>query len=458
MASLRTRMPAVLPVALALAVAVVEGVLAGVDPRLGIAFALGVGFVLVVLADLVVGLSAMVLLSCLESLTDGSAYSPAKLAGIVLVGAWLASVTSSGTRQRNLLSERSGLTYVVVLFLAWACVSYAWSEVPGEVRTSVMRYVLNFALVPIVYTAFRTERDATWVLGTLVGAGAVAAASAIATGSTATSADFTRATGTVGDANELAAALIVSGALGLAFALDRRRDATVRVLAAGSALLCVVGILLTLSRGGLLGLLAAGVVGVFVAGRRRGRAATGVVVLALMAVGYFALFASTSARERVTTAGGGTGRVDLWTIGLRMLEDHPIRGVGTGQFQATSVEYLIRPGTFQRADYVLVHPLVTHNTYLNVAAELGLVGGGLFLAWIAVSVWSAVRAIGAFERRGASSLGLLTRGLVAGLAGWLVACIFLSENYSKLFYLLMAFGPALLALARDPLPPSRTPD
>jgi hypothetical protein len=45
---------------------------------------------------------------------------------------------------------------------------------------------------------------------------------------------------------------------------------------------------------------------------------------------------------------------------------------------------------------------------------------------------------------------ILARGLVVGLGGYLVTLMFISENYKKLLWILLALGPVLLAVARLP--------
>lgn len=64
-------------------------------------------------------------------------------------------------------------------------------------------------------------------------------------------------------------------------------------------------------------------------------------------------------------------RVDVWELGFKIIQDHPVRGVGTGNFQAASARYA-------RGD-VTIAGLAAHNSYISVAAETGLVGFALFL-------------------------------------------------------------------------------
>ena len=95
----------------------------------------------------------------------------------------------------------------------------------------------------------------------------------------------------------------------------------------------------------------------------------------------------------------------------------------------------------------MTDPKVTHNIYLQVLAELGVIGLGLFLTIIAMCLICAIRAARRFARAGERKLDLLARGLFIGLTALVVADFFSSEVYSKQLYLLLATGPALFAIA-----------
>ncbi len=425
------------------------GALSGIKPSYGILGAFGLIFVGVVLTNLQVGFAALMLLAYLEVLTEGAGLSLSKVAGILIVVAWIATASTRSRRVRNFFVEHAGYTYLLLAFLGWSAISTAWSPSPGTALQSVFRYALDAFLIPIAYTAVRDRRDLVHVLAAIVGGASIAAASAIISPPPPQIAE--RATGTVGDPNELAAALIIGLGLATAFAANRHVNPGLRALAGVAALLSLVGILVSLSRGGLIGLGVALLFATVAGGRWRRRALGLCVVLAFAAVAYFAFFASLPAKERVldVSGEGGSGRLSLWTVGLRMIEAHPLNGVGTGQFPLASVHYLLRPGLIESGKLILTTPKVAHNTYLNIVAEMGIVGGVLFISILLFSVGCALLAVKRVREAGDEKTEMLLRGFVVGLAGYMVTLLFLSEMYSKLLWIVIALGPAMLAVATD---------
>ena len=288
-----------------------------------------------------------------------------------------------------------------------------------------------------------------WIVGVLIAGAALAAVmGVVAPPPPGGNIDPSRATGTVGDANELAAALVAGLALAAAMALSRARTSAVRLACAAVIPLSLAGIMFSLSRGGLVALGAAAIVTVLIAGRWRLPATIAAFLVSAATLFYFLFLASLPAKERVTEVGTGTGRLDLWSIGLRMLGAHPVAGVGAGNFPDSSIHYLLQPGLIHRADFIITTPKVAHNTYLQVFAELGIPGGVLFLVIVATACWCTLGAARIAARSGALELEILARGVFVATAGFLTASFFISENYSKLMWLLLALGPALLAVAR----------
>jgi O-antigen ligase len=314
--------------------------------------------------------------------------------------------------------------------------------------TALSRYAPNLLLFPIAYTAVRRQRDLKLVLVAIVLGAVIAALFGIAQPPTS-AVENTRATGTVGDPNELAAALLVGLALGAGFAVARGWPSALRLGGLLAIPLCVAGIFLSASRGGLIALSAMLVAGTAAAGRWR--VAVTALLGALVAGGalYFTQLAPLPARERLLTPNGGSGRSDLWKVGLRIVRANPIGGVGVGNSEHAATNYVLRPGAIHYSALIFSsNPFPVHNTYLQILAEMGALGLLLFLAVIIVCLGCALRAARLAAKNRDVTMEALARGLFLALIGLLVAVFFISVQYNKLLWLLLALCPATLAIAR----------
>jgi O-antigen ligase len=439
------------------------GVLAGVDPRLAIFGALGLAFVLLTFADLAVGLVVLIVVAFAETTPlAGPALSFTKLTGLMLALAWVATIaTQRAGRERLIFDAHPGFSYLLAAFLGWVAISSAWAEDGASALTQGSRIFLLALLYVIVYTAVRTRRQAVWVIAGFVAGAAMTAVYGLILGPSPDSLETDRLLATVRDPNFLAAALVAGVALSLAGFIAARGWPLLRLAAAGTAGLCLLAFFLTGSRGGLVALAVALVAMVIVAGRpqARAKAAIAALALALCTFAYYAVYAPQQIRERIENSTQGQvereeGRVTIWTVGWRMVEDQPVRGVGIGNFEEQSPRYVLEPGALPRSDRVIDGPAVAHNTYLGVLAELGVIGAALFLAVIGFSVGTAGAAARRFAASGDWRMESLARGLVVALAGVLAADFFISAEVSKVTWLLLALGPALLAVAREERGPS----
>jgi O-antigen ligase len=442
-----------------LILAVLLGTLAGVDPKLGIAAALAVAFVMVTFANLAVGVTIFTILAYLElaPLAGGPLVSFSKLAGLTLALSWIAVVASESGHRHLVFSFNPKLMAATVLFLTWMAVSVLWAEDAGHTWSAVSRYALNLALIPIIFTAIRHPRNLRWVAGAFVGGAALAAIygvivspndSSAAVSNTAAG-ELDRATGTVGDPNLLASVLVVGMVMAGAVAADRVRNPITRMLSGTTILLCAAALIATASRGGLVALAAALLAAIFVAGPRyRARIMVLATIAVVGVVGYFAVFASAAQVDRVTTSDGGAGRTDIWKVGWRMFEANPAIGVGSGNFQVSSIHYLlVEPGAIERDEFIVDQPSVAHNLYLEMASEIGIVGLAMFVAIVVICTASAVRAARRFEADGDAGLSWIARAVVIALVATLAADFFLSAQFSKQLWILLSLGPAMDAIS-----------
>ncbi|MBM3666208.1 MAG: O-antigen ligase family protein [Actinobacteria bacterium] len=440
------------------ALALPVGVLAGVRPELTLLVALGLAFVLVVFADLTTGLVAFTFLTFFELLpsADSAAFGFTKLAGLLLALSWLARLAVHPDAKSDLLRAHPMIGGLLVLLIAWAGVSVIWAENTAGAIEATYRLGLNAVLFLIVYTAVRVPRDAVRVLWAFVIGASAATAYGIVTGDAASPyGEAARLSGTAENANELASTLVASLALALGLAFHSRDSPAQRAAALAMATIALYGVLLTVSRSGLIALGVAALAAIVLSGRWRPRVAVLAIGVAVSALAYFALFAPDAARERVRDFEGGTGREDIWRVAWRMVEDQPLQGVGAGNFSDSSIHYLLVPGTLRRSDFIVDSRKNAHNVYLGTLAELGIVGLALLAALIVAIIACALWAIDGFRRVGDIRMEMLARAQLVAVFGLLASLFFASDEYKKQLWLLLALAPALLAIARAELDRAR---
>ena len=114
------------------------------------------------------------------------------------------------------------------------------------------------------------------------------------------------------------------------------------------------------------------------------------------------------------------GRTMIWGVTARMIADHPLAGVGAGNFTVRLHEY------YGGADLDFTNLssdnwVEPHNDFLWVAAEKGLPGLVAFVAMFAAAAWSLRRALRAAAAPADARLAVAT---LATLAGYVVLSCF----------------------------------
>jgi O-antigen ligase len=442
----------VLAPAAVLGLAVVVGVLAGINPALGVVVAGGLVFGLVVVWNLTLGVCLFLLVTFLDVVSRNQNLSLTKGAGAVLAGSWLAVIASQRGVRRDFSTYQPWLMAALVAFLGWSVLSVLWAESPGSALKSTERYALDVLLVPIVFWAVRERRHVVWIVGVFVVGAVLSVLWGLTQGKVtggAAAAQVGRLSGANVEANVLATLLVVCAVFSSALVLVLRRAPVARALAVLAALGAMAAFFGTFSRGGMISLAVVILVGCVYAGRARPAFVALVIGAAL--VGAVFLHNDTSGAVQRLTSTNTSGRSDIWKVGLRMVRANPVLGVGSGNYTVAEPHYLLSsPGAIQRGDLIVTTPLPAHNIYLHVLAEMGIIGLGLFVSILWLSIRCAVKAVRVFRATGQRSLEILGRALVVSLAGILAADFFVSDQYSKQLWLLLALGPALLAIARRP--------
>jgi O-antigen ligase len=191
----------------------------------------------------------------------------------------------------------------------------------------------------------------------------------------------------------------------------------------------LAGVFATLSRGGFLALVAMMIV-LTVRLLRRNRA----TVLALILVGgiAFVLLAPGGYGHRLFSildpsqdvVGSATARRDLLFRSIGTALRRPLLGVGIGNFQEVSIRNQ-----------------VSHNSYTQIAAEIGLPALVVYVLFL-ITVYKRLRRIEheTVANPACSYYYYLSIGLQASLAGYLVGSFFLSVAFEWFIYFLVGYA------------------
>jgi O-antigen ligase len=321
------------------------------------------------------------------------------------------------------------LSYAVFLVGGWATVRSDWRQ--GVVLTGVAVgavIVVGYALIQ------RAGLDPIW--STL---------------------PDDRVFSTIGQANALAAYLVLSLPLLVPIAVGRRWPWALTFSCV--MFLSLAALAFTLSRGGFLGLAAAGITLAAAAwlGRhgpvltRRRIAIVGLVAVAIvgvvLAVAPVRDVAARVATRALLTADLSEGstrmHLDQWAVGAAIIADHPLLGTGQDTYVLTFDAYRDNVLPPDRAHLLsMFRPESPHNVYLATAAGAGVPTLVAYLGLIGVAVVRAIRAA-------ASTTLTRTRvfycSCLAAIAGHLVTDMFLTAETSASVLFWIVLGAAAAA-------------
>ncbi len=368
-----------------------------------------------------------------------------RLAGVLILSVWAFCFLG---RDRHSLKV-SPVHLPVAVFLLWNLFSLCRtsSVISSLGYLSVLGAGVACCLATVQFV--ENGRQRSLILGAAVAAGVIASALGILQYFGADiRGDFSlelagappgklRMYSTFGNANFLAAYLAAVIPVSLAAAGSARRAAAKASYGICAAVL-LVALFLTRTKGGWLGA-AAGIVFLLIGwaviirrepGGAKGRMARAAAAVALLCVAGLAVVglsergrvALREARQSFSISDSSqVSRFLMWKTGLLMAREHPVVGVGPGRFDAHYQPYQGRvleldPGG-ERYYPVLGIAQRAHNDYIQVGAEIGLVG-------LAALLWLLWRSLRTGQRIIAGPRGsgeaLRVAGLLAGIGGMLV--------------------------------------
>ena len=237
--------------------------------------------------------------------------------------------------------------------------------------------------------------------------------------------------------------LCVVMALGIAISvywLGERKLGELRFAWLAPLGVCAYGVALTLSRGGMMAVLAGLAV---VSGTRFGAGKS--LALAALLLPIVVLIGASRAGGLGFSSEEDTSqsRIQLWSDGLQLFQHSPVTGIGAGQF----------------AEEV---GAVVHNTFLHAFAEVGFIGGSALLGAFGIGILAIRRLTKIAKRRqheplespAAKTLLRMQPVVLAIVVSFVVGVLSLSRPYSPMTYLVLGLAAAYLQVAEKTWPGS----
>jgi len=263
--------------------------------------------------------------------------------------------------------------------------------------------------------------------------------------------------GWIGDSNDWALAL----AMGLplfyaALGLNWRRGWKRRIIFGAAAAGALLTLTLTSSRGGFLAMAGSGIL-FLLTDRRPARASLAAAAIALVVILYMpgtyahrvgSIFglentAVAAWNDEVPDDAEYTGaeRVHYWRVASEVMMEHPLTGVGWGNF----IE------EFKRREN-LKEGVVAHSTWFQVGAESGVLGLSFYALMVLVTLGSALRTWRAARKKDDRWAELHSRAILCGVTAFAIGGTFLSRENSELLFIFIAMAAILAALVRKKEP------
>lgn len=366
----------------------------------------------------------------------------------------------------------SGAQVTLLLFGAWAGMSALGSTYPQEAMAGLLLFAKAAVIALMIAWSIRTRAQLLLLLsvylfcflafpvrGTLFSYYLYRAGVFSGFGSMRAAWNFAFA-----NPNDLAAYCLLVSGLAVSLALLSRRP-WVRRAAVGATALLILLIILTQSRSGLLGLATTVAAAVWTLRLYRRRAfwwvsAAGLGLL-LSLTPRAALERYVGLRKLTTLStvqaadpeGSADQRLEIMRVALSIAQDAPVFGVGIGAYNRAHGEYAGRFGIRG----IAIGQRDAHSTYLRLLAETGLVGLGLFVLVVALTVRETLRIRHSFPPGSAEYIALTAVNLT--WLGFAVCALFGSLAMASVTYvqLGLVWGASRVLQRPLPRPGDRTP-
>jgi O-antigen ligase len=362
--------------------------------------------------------------------------------------------------------------WIVVYFLVQILGTLFARDVPAAAGELLNFVVEGLGLYLLVINVVRTPSAMRHVIWTLLAVGAFLGGLSVFQAATGTYAsdyfgfaqsdatndlgikvggDIARLAGPIGEKNRYAQIMLMLVPLALFQGWSERRR-LLRLVAYGVAVLVSGAVILTFSRGAAVGFVLVIVLMTLLRYVKLYQlAAVGLVIAGLLiavpqyadrlATLYAVVGAVTDSESAIAADNSVLSRATENLAALNVFSDHPIVGVGPGQFSSYYREY-----ADDIAISVKAEDRQAHNLYLSTAAETGALGVVCFLAILGITLWQLALARRRWLGRRRDLTNMVT-GFALSLVTYMTTGIFLHLSYIRYFWLIMALAGAAAVMA-----------
>ena len=342
---------------------------------------------------------------------------------------------------------------LVLILLVHMCITVVFAFWKGGafevIRDEFSKAVIVAVLISMIVNYMDELRKLLWVQAASVAVMTIASIILHPVSSTTGNFRLWGLGGVFSNPNDFAINIAINFPLCLAFFFWTKKILA-KVIWGGTLLFLMYGVIATYSRSGLIAMIICFFICVWEFGVRgkRPQVVAAAIFVMMLGVGVAVTTPRYMARVKTLVAGGDVedsgdhgslgARQELLMESIRVSFQHPIFGVGPGNFQAVTKSW---------------H--VTHNTYTELSSEAGLPALGLFLAILFFTFRNLRDAANSPGFRNNPEMQLFTYALRAGLAAYIVGAAFASTTYNLFPYFMVGYAAALyrIGLSSDAAKP-----
>ena len=348
-----------------------------------------------------------------------------------------------------------------ISLVAWAFATSPWAIAPDIAQATAVDRLKVFVVFLVVINTLRTERHFRHYVLFILACFMLSPVRGALTNYLHGYTRFGRALWNqiYANPNDLAATSLLALGLSLSVLANVQERRWIRWGSAACAIILVVVVLLTQSRGVFVGMIVGFGLSVITLTWKQPRLLVSIVAIAVVGMALvphavwtrlsgIGMLANASTIAQADPEKSAAQRWEIQKVAFRIFADYPLTGIGLGCYPIANKLYAPKLG-----------PRDTHNTYLNLSAELGLPGLLLWLGLIG-SVFRHWRRANAALRQAANKRVELSSRAVwikRAIVGFLVSGFFGSYSGITMLYLLLGvvWSAASLVQTAPALPQDR---